>query len=49
LKTSFHDPSAWLPFTPSRRRDRFEFAAKGSGEMETEEEMSLWNEMMSLR
>jgi hypothetical protein len=33
----------------SRRRDRFEFAAKGSEEMETEKEMSLWNETMSLR
>jgi len=33
----------------SRCRDRFEFAAKGSEEMETEEELSLQNETMSLR
>jgi hypothetical protein len=32
-----------------RCRDRFEFAATGSEEMETEEELSLWNETMSLR
>jgi hypothetical protein len=33
----------------SRCRDRFEFAAKGSEEMEPEEEMSLQNEKMDLR
>jgi hypothetical protein len=33
----------------SRCRDRFEFAAKGSEEMEPEEEMSLRDEVMVLR
>jgi hypothetical protein len=39
-----HGPRSHRP----RRRDRFEFAAMGSEEMETEEELSLQNETMSL-